>query len=87
MVNGEFLYILLGVVEICTLLQVNMGDKFGDVMLRNLRARGCPLAGVGACQSLDTQRQRWVLQSQLFIVSNMRTRTIFEEFQCSLVSS
>lgn len=40
--------------------QVNMGDKFGDVMLQNLRARGCPLAGVGACQSLNTQRERFL---------------------------
>lgn len=64
-----------------------MGDKFGDVMLRNLRARGCPLAGVGACQNLDTQRQRLVLQSQLFIVSKIRTKSIFEEFQCSLLNS
>lgn len=58
MVNGECLYILFGVVDMSTLLQVNMGDKFGDVMLRNLRARGCPLAGVDACQNLNTQRQR-----------------------------
>lgn len=40
--------------------QVNMGDKFGEVMLNNLRARGCPLAGVDACQNLETQRQRFL---------------------------
>uniref|UniRef100_A0A1B6KZP1 Leucine carboxyl methyltransferase 1 n=1 Tax=Graphocephala atropunctata TaxID=36148 RepID=A0A1B6KZP1_9HEMI len=39
--------------------QVNMGDKFGEVMLNNLRARGCPLAGVDACHSLDTQMHRF----------------------------
>lgn len=37
-----------------------MGDKFGDVMLNNLRARGCPLAGVDACISLESQIQRYV---------------------------
>lgn len=71
---------LLDAVEEWTLLQVNMGDKFGDVMLRNLRARGCPLAGVGACQSLNTQRERCVFQSQLFIVCNVRVQSVFEGF-------
>ncbi|KAG8335455.1 Leucine carboxyl methyltransferase 1 [Homalodisca vitripennis] len=42
--------------------QVNMGDKFGEVMLNNLRARGCPLAGADACHSLDTQMHRLVTQ-------------------------
>ncbi|XP_067008790.1 leucine carboxyl methyltransferase 1 isoform X2 [Anabrus simplex] len=40
--------------------QVNMVDKFGEVMLRNLRARGCPLAGVAACKNLETQRERFL---------------------------
>lgn len=40
--------------------QVNMGDKFGTVMLNNLRARGCPLAGVDACHSLETQKRRFL---------------------------
>lgn len=35
--------------------QVNMNDRFGDVMLSNLRSRGCSLAGVEACITLDTQ--------------------------------
>lgn len=40
--------------------QVNMNDRFGDVMLNNLRARGCSLAGVDSCTSLDTQISRFV---------------------------
>ncbi|GLH14386.1 Leucine carboxyl methyltransferase 1 [Gryllus bimaculatus] len=40
--------------------QVNMGDKFGDVMLQNLRARGCLLASVDASKSLDTQKDRFL---------------------------
>ncbi|XP_022194107.2 leucine carboxyl methyltransferase 1 [Nilaparvata lugens] len=40
--------------------QVNMDDKFGSVMLNNLRARGCPLAGVDACQNLQTQTHRFL---------------------------
>jgi len=71
---------LLDAVEEWTLLQVNMGDKFGDVMLRNLRARGCPLAGVGACQSLNTQTERCVFQSQLLIVCNIGVQSVFEGF-------
>lgn len=38
--------------------QVNLNDRFGDVMLNNLRSRGCGLAGVEACISLDTQIAR-----------------------------
>ena len=39
--------------------QVNMGDRFGQVMLHNLKQRGCQLAGVEACTSLATQQQRY----------------------------
>ena len=35
-----------------------MTDRFGDVMLTNLKARGCSLAGVEACTSLKTQEDR-----------------------------
>lgn len=38
--------------------QVNMKDKFGEVMLSNLRSRGCLLAGVEDCESLETQQRR-----------------------------
>ncbi|CAO1351500.1 unnamed protein product [Diamesa hyperborea] len=40
--------------------QVNMNDRFGEVMLNNLRQRGCNLAGVESCLSLDTQISRFV---------------------------
>lgn len=40
--------------------QVNMNDRFGEVMLQNLRSRGCSLAGVEACVSLDTQVERFL---------------------------
>lgn len=40
--------------------QVNMTDRFGDVMLSNLRSRGCTLEGVDACLTLDTQIDRCV---------------------------
>lgn len=46
-------------VFICAMvLQVNLGDRFGEVMLSNLRSRGCDLAGSEACQSTETQRKR-----------------------------
>ena len=41
-----------------TLFQVNMGDRFGQVMIDNLKARDCYLLGVAACASLETQKQR-----------------------------
>ncbi|XP_074109833.1 leucine carboxyl methyltransferase 1 [Cotesia typhae] len=41
--------------------QVNMRDKFGQVMLSNLRCRGCLLAGVEDCESLETQQRRFTI--------------------------
>ncbi|PAA55107.1 hypothetical protein BOX15_Mlig027371g3 [Macrostomum lignano] len=38
--------------------QVNLSDRFGEVMLSNFRSRGCDLAGSAACASEDAQRQR-----------------------------
>lgn len=35
-----------------------MGDKFGQVMMDNLKARECFLHGVSACASLETQKAR-----------------------------
>lgn len=43
--------------------QVNMKDKFGQVMLSNLRSRGCLLAGVEDCESLETQRRRFTMNN------------------------
>ncbi|ESO96138.1 hypothetical protein LOTGIDRAFT_116132 [Lottia gigantea] len=39
--------------------QVNMGDKFGQVMMDNLRSRDCYLTGVSACANLQSQMQRF----------------------------
>lgn len=39
---------------------VNMNDIFGDVMLNNLRSRGCNLAGIAACKNLETQKDRFI---------------------------
>ncbi|XP_029433442.1 leucine carboxyl methyltransferase 1 [Rhinatrema bivittatum] len=41
--------------------QVNMGDRFGQIMVENLQRRQCNLAGVEACQSLESQRDRLLL--------------------------
>ncbi|XP_068610775.1 leucine carboxyl methyltransferase 1 [Brachionichthys hirsutus] len=40
--------------------QVNMSDRFGQVMIENLQRRQCSLVGVEACQSLDSQRERFL---------------------------
>jgi [phosphatase 2A protein]-leucine-carboxy methyltransferase len=40
--------------------QVNMGDKFGQVMMENLQLRGCTLAGAQHCMSLQTQQARFL---------------------------
>ncbi|XP_076154540.1 leucine carboxyl methyltransferase 1 isoform X1 [Alosa pseudoharengus] len=40
--------------------QVNMADRFGQVMVENLLRRQCTLAGVEVCQSLDSQKDRFL---------------------------
>lgn len=41
--------------------QVNMRDRFGQIMIENLQRRQCNLAGVEPCSSLDSQRERLLL--------------------------
>ncbi|XP_074866601.1 leucine carboxyl methyltransferase 1 [Carettochelys insculpta] len=41
--------------------QVNMADRFGQIMIENLQRRQCSLSGVEACRSLDSQRERLLL--------------------------
>lgn len=38
--------------------QVNMADRFGQIMVENLQRRQCNLAGVEACRSLQSQTDR-----------------------------
>ena len=38
-----------------------MGDRFGQVMIDNLRSRHCILHGVEHCASVETQKQRFVM--------------------------
>ncbi|XP_023226238.1 leucine carboxyl methyltransferase 1-like [Centruroides sculpturatus] len=42
--------------------QVNMGDKFGQVMIQNLQKRCCELPGVKACQTLEAQKDRFLTE-------------------------
>ncbi|XP_043945339.1 leucine carboxyl methyltransferase 1 isoform X2 [Protopterus annectens] len=41
--------------------QVNMADRFGQIMVENLQRRQCTLAGVEVCRSLETQKDRFLL--------------------------
>ncbi|KAB7496988.1 Leucine carboxyl methyltransferase 1 [Armadillidium nasatum] len=38
---------------------VNLHDRFGEVMLNNLRCRGCDLQGAETCRDLNTQETRF----------------------------
>ncbi|KAM6950995.1 leucine carboxyl methyltransferase 1 [Aplochiton taeniatus] len=40
--------------------QVNMMDRFGQVMIENLQRRQCNLAGVDTCRSLELQKERFL---------------------------
>lgn len=61
--NSELtLYYRIGICTILTVFkyffQVNMIDRFAEVMLNNLTMRGCRLAGVEYCKDLATQKNR-----------------------------
>lgn len=43
----------------------NINDTFGDVMLGNLKARGCNLPGITFCKNLDTQKSRFTINGWL----------------------
>ncbi|XP_037076101.1 leucine carboxyl methyltransferase 1-like [Pollicipes pollicipes] len=38
---------------------VGVDDRFGQILVKNVRGRGCDLAGIDACNSDDTQIQRF----------------------------
>ena len=40
--------------------QVNLNDRFGQVMVDNLTSRGCGLRGYELCQSKQTQENRFM---------------------------
>jgi len=40
--------------------QVNMEDRFGQVMIQNLRSRNCELLGACACPDLESHKQRFL---------------------------
>lgn len=41
--------------------QVNMADRFGQIMIENLQRRQCTLAGVEVCKNLETQKDRFLM--------------------------
>lgn len=40
--------------------QVNLDDKFGEIMLANMELRSCKLLGIEACHSIDSQLNRFI---------------------------
>ncbi|KAG8145398.1 putative Leucine carboxyl methyltransferase 1 protein, partial [Naja naja] len=40
--------------------QVNMLDRFGQIMIENLQSKQCELVGADACRSLETQKERFL---------------------------
>lgn len=44
--------------------QVNMDDRFGQIMIENLRRRQCDLAGVETCKSLESQVRAFLLPAK-----------------------
>merc|ERR1712110_1297495 len=46
----------------CTYEQVTRGSRFGETMLKNLQARGCPLLACAKYASLEEQENRYKSQ-------------------------
>ena len=40
--------------------QINLNDRFGQIMLENLKQRSCYLIDIDACQSLESQYKRYL---------------------------
>ncbi|XP_015681052.1 leucine carboxyl methyltransferase 1 [Protobothrops mucrosquamatus] len=40
--------------------QVNMADRFGQIMIDNLQSKQCELVGADACRSLESQKERFL---------------------------
>jgi [phosphatase 2A protein]-leucine-carboxy methyltransferase len=40
--------------------QINMNDRFGEIMFENLKQRSCHLIGMDSCQSLNSQNERYL---------------------------
>jgi len=56
-----------------------MADRFGEVMIENLKVRGCALSGVNHCKNMDTQRARYehnVLYIDIYIAPQSQTETL-----------
>lgn len=40
--------------------QININDRFGQIMIENLKQRSCHLVGIDSCQSLESQSKRYL---------------------------
>ena len=57
---------------------MNLGDRFGEVMLSNLHGRGCDLQGAEVCINLEAQKNRYISHYSIFspTQSGTKRRTI-----------
>lgn len=52
---------MLSFIKINFSVQVNLRDKFGEIMLYNMQQRACKLAGSEVCNSVESQLNRFAL--------------------------
>jgi [phosphatase 2A protein]-leucine-carboxy methyltransferase len=62
--------------------QVNLNDKFGEIMLTNMQMRECKLLGTDACGSIDSQFNRFVENG--FDINNCQILTMTDYYNNKL---
>ena len=55
-----------------------MTDRFGEVMLFNLKGWGCALAGVEACASLNSQEERFYSTYRYMIIEKCNKALVIQ---------
>jgi [phosphatase 2A protein]-leucine-carboxy methyltransferase len=58
--------------------QINLNDKFGEIMLSNMELRACKLSGVDVCKSIETQMNRF--ENAGFSKDLVRIRTMTDYY-------
>jgi [phosphatase 2A protein]-leucine-carboxy methyltransferase len=74
-INNEQVHTHISSIFVQKQVQMNLDDKFGEIMQQNLHIRGIKLAGHSACQTVETHKNRYMINMQMLI-----RKTIYVDF-------